>query len=114
MVILYIEDNRDDRELVRILGAELGIIVSCIDSVDIKRYNIIPDYVSMVLLDINMPCKDGITVLRDIKETQPNLPVVILSGTTEYFDRAIEAGAEKCIKKGIGFKELTEYLESLL
>ena len=34
----------------------------------------------VVILDQNMPGKDGITVLRELKKKQPNLEVVILTG----------------------------------
>jgi DNA-binding NtrC family response regulator len=34
----------------------------------------------VVILDQNMPGKDGITVLRELKKKHPNLEVVILTG----------------------------------
>ena len=34
----------------------------------------------LVILDQNMPGKDGITVLRELKKKQPHLEVVILTG----------------------------------
>lgn len=34
----------------------------------------------VVILDQNMPGKDGITVLRELKKIQPHLEVVILTG----------------------------------
>lgn len=34
----------------------------------------------VVILDQNMPGKDGITVLRELKKKQPHLEVVILTG----------------------------------
>ena len=35
--------------------------------------------IAMLVLDINMPGRSGIDVLRDVKHTYPRLPVIILS-----------------------------------
>ena len=36
--------------------------------------------ISAVLLDLMMPQKDGMDVLREIRQIAPNLPVIIVSG----------------------------------
>lgn len=39
---------------------------------------------NLVILDINMPGLNGIDVLRHIKETNPNLPVILCSAYQEF------------------------------
>lgn len=55
----------------------------------------------VVLLDISMPGKNGIEVLKQIKEEKPKLPVLILSIYPEdqYAVRMIKAGAAGYITK---------------
>jgi DNA-binding NarL/FixJ family response regulator len=59
-----------------------------------------PD-LDLLLLDLGLPRVDGFTLLADIRETFPAVPVVVLSGTDSREDvlRAIEAGAMGFIPK---------------
>ncbi len=58
------------------------------------------DY-DVVILDISMPGRNGIEVLKDIKELKPSLPVLILSMYPEdqFALRAIKAGASGYLTK---------------
>ncbi len=55
----------------------------------------------LVLLDVKMPDKDGLEVLRAIKDSHPDLPVVLMSGhgDIETAIRAIRLGAHDFIEK---------------
>ena len=52
----------------------------------------------MVLLDIMMPRKDGLTVCREIRKTR-NVPIIVLSAKGEEFDKllGLELGADDYI-----------------
>ncbi len=56
----------------------------------------------VILLDINMPGKSGLEVLKEIKQTNPRLAVLILSMYPEkqFAVRVIKAGAAGYITKG--------------
>ena len=55
----------------------------------------------IAFLDIMMPEKNGVDVLREIKRVVPNLPVVMMSGYSlqEMRDAAMQLGAAGYIKK---------------
>src|SRR3990172_12717470 len=55
----------------------------------------------LVVLDIKMPGKNGLDVLKEIKQHRPKLPVVILSMHTEeqFAIRAMRAGASGYLTK---------------
>ncbi|MEA3210734.1 MAG: two-component system, NarL family, invasion response regulator UvrY [Chthoniobacter sp.] len=55
----------------------------------------------IVLCDINLPGRNGIDVLKEIKVAQPNLPVLMLSmhPEEEYAMRALKAGASGYLTK---------------
>jgi DNA-binding NarL/FixJ family response regulator len=63
---------------------------------------------SMLVLDINMPGRGGMDVLRDVKHTYPRLPVIILSCQPEdqYAVRCLRAGASAYINKESASEEL--------
>lgn len=55
----------------------------------------------IAFLDIMMPEKNGVDVLREIKSVLPELPVVMMSGYSlqEMKDEAMQLGAAGCLKK---------------
>jgi two-component system, NarL family, invasion response regulator UvrY len=55
----------------------------------------------MLLLDINMPGRNGLDVLRDVRGIYPLLPVIIISVQPEeqYATRCLRAGAAAYINK---------------
>lgn len=72
------------------------------------------DY-TMVLLDITLPGRSGIDVLKQIKAIKPNLPVLMLSMHPEeqYAVRAIRAGASGYLTKGSATDELIEAIRKV-
>ena len=55
----------------------------------------------VLLLDINMPGRSGLDVLHDVKETYPQLPVIIVSvhPADQYATRCLRAGATAYVNK---------------
>ena len=55
----------------------------------------------VILLDLRMPRKEGLEVLKTVRDRFPHMPVIVISGVTEdgMFRSAKEAGAIVCIKK---------------
>ena len=69
----------------------------------------------VILSDINMPGMDGITLLREIKEKRPDLPVIMVTayGDDERRRRASEYGAAEFITKPVNFDFLKAQLRQL-
>lgn len=65
------------------------------------------DY-DLVLLDISMPGRSGLEILKDLKSEKPKLPVLILSIYPEeqYAVRALRAGASGYMTKASAANEL--------
>ncbi len=55
----------------------------------------------IIILDINMPGKNGLDILKDLGDKYPDTPVLILSmyGEEQYGIRALKAGAAGYLKK---------------
>jgi CheY-like chemotaxis protein len=69
----------------------------------------------VILSDINMPGMDGLTLLREIKRTRPDLPVMMVTayGDDERRGRAREYGAAEFITKPVDFDVLKAQLRQL-
>ena len=70
----------------------------------------------LVILDITMPGRSGIDVLRHLKALRPNLPVLVLSMHPEdqYGKRVLKAGASGYMNKESAPEELIKAVRKLL
>jgi CheY-like chemotaxis protein len=69
----------------------------------------------VILSDINMPGMDGLALLREIKQRQPQLPVMMVTayGDDERRQRAEQDGAAEFITKPVDFDLLKAQLRQL-
>jgi DNA-binding NarL/FixJ family response regulator len=72
--------------------------------------------IGLLVLDISMPGRSGMDVLRDVKHTYPRLPVIILSCQPEeqYAVRCLRAGAAAYINKESAPEELAMATKKIL
>jgi len=85
------------------------------DGNDALAKAIASDY-DLVLLDISMPGKGGLEVLKELKAHKPRLPVLILSMHPEeqYAVRALRSGASGYLTKGSAADELLNAIQKVL
>jgi len=111
--ILIAEDDREMRELLASLLSEAGWEVEAVaDGVAaIRAIEERPPRVA--LLDFTMPEKSGQEVLEEARFLEPDLPVVILTGTAEIEDavRAMKSGASDFLTKPPDHDHLLMVLE---
>jgi CheY-like chemotaxis protein len=69
----------------------------------------------VILSDINMPGMDGLSLLREIKEGWPQLPVMMVTayGDDERRQKATQYGAAEFITKPVDFELLKAQLREL-
>jgi two-component system, OmpR family, copper resistance phosphate regulon response regulator CusR len=70
----------------------------------------------LMLLDLNLPKLDGISLLRIIRPKRPSLPVLVLTGRSRIEDRvhALDSGADDCLLKPFSFTELSARVRALM
>jgi DNA-binding NarL/FixJ family response regulator len=72
--------------------------------------------IGLLVLDISMPGRSGMDVLRDVKHAYPRMPVIILSCQPEdqYAVRCLRAGAAAYINKESAAEELARATKKIL
>jgi DNA-binding NarL/FixJ family response regulator len=70
----------------------------------------------LLVLDVNMPGRTGLDVLREVKQLRPRMPVLILSVHPEdqYAVRCLKAGASGYLTKDSSEEELVRAVRKLL
>ena len=117
-VILHIEDNIDNRVLVRrLLLAEDYQVVEAENAT--QALTIIQDLTpNLILMDINMPEMDGYTLTRKIKSIPhlSNIPVLAITANVMKGDRerTLQAGCDGYIDKPIDIDKFYETITQFI
>jgi two-component system cell cycle response regulator DivK len=117
-IILYIEDNPDNRKLVRrVLEAEGYIVAEAPDAKSAMEY-LADTCPSLILMDISMPDMDGYTLTAKVKAMPKfsNVPILAMTANVMRGDRerSLEAGCDGYIQKPIDIDTLTAQIERYL
>ncbi len=69
----------------------------------------------MVILDVMLPHKDGFTILQEIREQLPYLPVIMLTAKAEDIDKVLglELGADDYVAKPFSVRELEARIKAV-
>ena len=70
----------------------------------------------VVILDLNLPKLDGVTVLRHLRSKKPTVPVLVLTQRTRVEDRVqcLDTGADDYLGKPFSFNELSARVRALV
>ena len=123
--ILIVDDDVDDREMTRdALASASSKNLECHfmedgDKLIAYLYEHVDNHLpSLILLDLNMPGKDGRETLKEIKSDRrlQHIPVLIFTTSSSHRDKkmAYDLGANCFITKPDTFSQLTELARCLL
>ncbi|NWF52047.1 MAG: response regulator transcription factor [Nitrospirae bacterium] len=115
--ILIADDHAIVREGIKqILSGTSDIVVAgeARDGNEVME-KLVNDNFDLIILDITMPGKSGLEVLKDIKNHRPRLPVLILSmyPAEQYAERVLKEGASGYISKECAPNELIKAIRQI-
>ncbi len=127
--ILIAEDDADDRYLLQTAFSEIGYpekidfvengieVLNYLDTNYTNNYSDEKALPGFILLDLNMPKKDGREVLKELKQHPvfKKIPVIVFTTTKNEIEikRCYELGANSYIVKPISFDALLKVVENI-
>lgn len=114
--VYFVEDDNNIRKLVCYALDHEGY--------DVKGFAAPSDFYSayradkpdLVLLDIMLPEEDGLSVLKKIRNTDPDMSVIMLTAKGSEYDKVmgLDMGADDYIAKPFGMTELVSRIRAVL
>jgi len=114
--ILVVEDRDSLRRMLeRALSGE-GHEVLTAESAETALQRLVDSEIDLLLTDLKLPGKSGIDLLRECRELDPSIPVVVLTayGTVHTAVNAMKAGAADFLEKPVEIDDLFALVDSLL
>jgi heavy metal response regulator len=116
MKILVVEDEKKVAGFIKRGLEEDGYQVTVThDGADGLKLALEGDF-SLVILDVMLPKKDGLTVVTELRGAGKHIPVLMLTAkaTTEDVVSGLDAGSDDYLTKPFAFSELTARVRALL
>jgi len=116
MRLLIAEDDRPLGTLLRRGFEADGHEVVLVADGQIAIESFIADAPDLTILDLNLPRKDGVEVLRFLRSVNDELPILILTARseTEIRIRCLDMGADDCMLKPFSLQELRARCRALM
>lgn len=115
MRVLLIEDNRSLANWTAKALRHAGMVVDCLDDGKAADHLLATETYDVVLLDINLPRMDGLSVLRNMRARGSHTPVLLLTVKNHIEDRVhgLDAGADDYLAKPYALSELEARIRAL-
>ena len=117
IIVAFIDDHHGIREeVLQLLASDTNIIASGYETAEEAILSFQGSLPDVILMDINLPGADGITMTRTIKQHYPSVHIIMC---TIYEDddkifKALAAGASGYILKSSAGTELVDAINSIL
>jgi len=113
--IVVVDDEAPAREMVGDYLRMHGFEVTLCDGGASLRQAIARQAPDLIVLDLNMPQEDGLSIIRSLKQ-QVTAPIIMLTATASPIDRVVglELGADDYLAKPCELRELLARIRSVL
>ncbi len=114
--ILVIEDDRDIADLVALHLRDEGFAVTVQHDGNSGLQQALSGQYDLLVLDLMLPGRDGLTLCKDIRRQERYLPVLMLTARSSELDRVLglELGADDYLTKPFSIRELVARVKAIL
>jgi DNA-binding response OmpR family regulator len=113
--VVIVDDEQPAREMVGDYLRMHGFSVTLCEGGASLRECIARGLPDLIVLDLNMPEEDGLSIIRDLKQ-RSSVPIIMLTATASAIDRVVglELGADDYLAKPCELRELLARIRSVL
>jgi DNA-binding response OmpR family regulator len=113
--IFVVDDEAAARDMIGDYLKMHGFAVTLCDGGASLRQALGRDKPDLIILDLNMPEEDGLSITRSLKQTS-RIPIIMLTATASPIDRVVglELGADDYLAKPCELRELVARIRSVL
>ena len=112
--VLVVDDDADTLKTVRLVLQRAGYEVQSAsngqEAVALLAQMDNADSINAVLCDLDMPNMNGVELISHVHSRYPNIPIVVLSGTTDdnFLDAIVRQGVSDWLRKPVTNADLLE------
>jgi len=113
--VLIVDDDPLIRDLLHAYLSQEGYDVHCADTAEGAEAFLARQAVDLVLLDIRLPGKDGLTLTRELR-VRSEVGIILITGRNDDIDRIVglECGADDYVIKPLNPRELVSRAKNLV
>jgi DNA-binding response OmpR family regulator len=114
--VLFVEDEAKIANFVQAGLKEQGFVVDYCDNGDEGYLRALDNEYDVIVLDIMVPGKDGLWILKQLRRSGRNVPVILLTARNELDDRleGLNLGADDYIAKPFFVEELAARIHAVV
>ncbi|AVO58787.1 response regulator [Pseudomonas chlororaphis] len=113
--VLIVDDDPLIRELLHAYLSQEGYEVHCAETAELAETFLASHVVDLVMLDIRLPGKDGLTLTRELR-VRSEVGIILITGRNDEIDRIVglECGADDYVIKPLNPRELVSRAKNLV
>ncbi|WP_160106920.1 response regulator [Pseudomonas izuensis] len=113
--VLIVDDDPLIRELLQAYLSQEGYDVHCAATAELAETFLASQTVDLVMLDIRLPGKDGLTLTRELR-VRSEVGIILITGRNDEIDRIVglECGADDYVIKPLNPRELVSRAKNLI
>lgn len=112
--ILFVDDDPDQREMYRRRLERVGYRVEVAENADDAVQRLRERRPHVIVLDIAMPGRDGLSALQEFLDIDPSVPVIINTAYPAYAENFLSWAADAYIEKSADLEPLIEAIENAI
>ncbi|MFJ2690635.1 response regulator [Pseudomonas sp. NPDC087336] len=113
--VLIVDDDPLIRDLLHAYLSQEGYDVHCAATAELAETFLASQAVDLVMLDIRLPGKDGLTLTRELR-VRSEVGIILITGRNDEIDRIVglECGADDYVIKPLNPRELVSRAKNLI